>query len=177
MDASNDTLETVIHHWGYPTVDLNGGNDTIRTSLPRVLDAGAGFEQYMWNGVDGIQTYNVIFFGRVALEVTDTNGCSATDTVIIMPPLGMEDFSGIFRSLNIYPNPTDHMIYIELSLDYYTDLHLEFYETTGRKIYIREYSNVNGIHESMDISQLPAGLYWLKVQTEKGQVVRNVVVL
>lgn len=177
MDSSNDTLDMVIHHYGYPSVDLGGVNDTLRTSMPYVLDGGAGFDQYIWNDVAGSRTYNVTSFGRYILEVIDINGCSAKDTVIILPPAGNQDPSGISRNLKIYPNPSDHLIYIELNLTDYTDIRLEFIDVTGRKIYIREYSGVNGIQESMDISNLPAGLYWLKVQTEKGQVVRNVVVL
>lgn len=177
MDPANDTLDMVIHHYGYPVIDIGGVNDTLRTSLPRLLDAGAGFAQYLWNGVPGGQTRNVTVFGRLTLEVTAFSGCSAADTVYILPPAGIQDPDEIARNLNIYPNPSDHLIYIELNLPHYTDIRLEFYDATGRKIYIREYGNVNGIHESMDISDLPAGIYWLKVQTEKGQVVRNVVVL
>ena len=177
MDASNDTLELMIHQWGYPTVDLGGVNDTIRTSLPYLLDPGIGFDQYVWNGIVGGQTYNVIAFGCYILEVTDINGCPAIESICILPPVGIDDPSGISRNLNIYPNPSDHLIYIELNLPDYTEIRLEFYDVTGRKIYIREFTNVNGIHESMDISDLTPGVYFLKVQTKKGQVVRNVVVM
>jgi hypothetical protein len=177
MDSSNDTLDMVIHHYGYPVVDLGGINDTLHTSLPYLLDGGAGFDQYIWNGVEGSQIYTVTIFGRVTLEAEDMNGCSDSDTVIIMPPAGIEDPSGISRNLNIFPNPSDNMIYIELNLPDYTDILLELCDATGRKIYIREFSRVNGIHESMDISNLPAGLYWLKVGTKKGLVVRNIVVI
>jgi hypothetical protein len=177
MDALNDTLDMVIHNYGYPAVDLGGVNDTLRTRLPLMLDGGAGFAKYVWNGADGGQSYNVTVFGRCTLEVTDMNGCSAGDTVIILPPAGIQDPAETGKNLNIYPNPSDHLIYIELNLPHYTDIRLEFYDATGRKIYIREYGNVNCIHESMDISDLPAGVYRLKVQTEKWQVVRNIVVI
>ena len=177
MDSSNDTADLIINHWGNPSVDLGGVNDTLRTSLPFMLDAGSGFDQYLWNGTEGGQTYIVTNFGRYIVLATDICGCSASDTIHILPPAGIEDPNEIEKNLNIYPNPSDHMIYIELNLPYYTDIRLEFYDAIGSKIYIREYRRVNGIHESMDISDLPAGLYWLKVGTKKGQVVRNIVVL
>jgi hypothetical protein len=178
MDPSNDTLDVVIHNWGYPDLELGGGSDTLRTSpLPYLLDAGADFAQYLWNGVSGNRTYNVTVYGMYILDVTDFNNCQASDTIIILPHVGIDDPSGILSTLNIYPNPTDHMIYIDLSMPVYTDIRLEFYDGTGRKIYIREFSKVDGIHESIDISNLPAGLYWLKVQTDKGQTVKNIVVL
>ncbi len=176
MDSSNDTVDMVIHNWGTPTVDIEGGNDTIRTSLPKMLDAGTGFEQYTWNGEEGGQTFDVPSYGRVILEVMDINGCTAADTIYVLST-GINDLSGALHNLKIYPNPTDGLIYIELNLPDYTDIRLEFYDATGRKIYIREFTNVNGIHESMDISDLTPGVYFLKVQTKKGQVVRNIVVL
>jgi hypothetical protein len=177
MDPSNDTLDVVIHHYGNPSIDL--GDDTLRIShesLPYLLDAGAVFDQYLWNGVAGGQTFYATEYRKYVLVATDVCGCSATDSVMVMPPVGMEDTYGIGKNLIIYPNPADHMIYIELDLPEYTDIRIEFIDATGRKIYINELSNVNGIHESMDISDLPAGLYWLKVQIEKGQVVKNIVV-
>jgi hypothetical protein len=175
MDSSNDTMDMVIHNWGNPSIDLEGGNDTIRTSLPKMLDAGAGFEQYTWNGEEGGQTFEVTSNGRIILEVMDINGCTAADTIYILST-EIDDLSGALHNLKIYPNPTDGLIYIELNLAEYTDIRLEFFDATGRKIYIREFINVNGIHESMDISYLTPGVYFLKVQTKKGQVVRNIVV-
>jgi hypothetical protein len=176
MDASNDTLDMVIHTWGNPEVELEGGQDTILTSLPRQLDAGPGFEQYSWNGVEGGQIFTVNSPGRVMLEVMDINGCSARDTIYVIST-GIEDIPGIFSNLKIYPNPADGQVYIELKLPEYMDLRLEFYDQTGRKIYIREFSNINGIHESVDVSYLQPGIYLLKVMTENAQAVRNIVIL
>jgi hypothetical protein len=174
MDSSNDTLDLVIHHYGFPSVDL--GEDTVRTSsLPYMLDAGAVFDQYLWNGAAGGQTYLVTNYGKYVLVATDICGCSATDSIFVLPPVGIQD-PYLENNLNIFPNPSDHMIYIELNLSDYTDIRMELFDADGRKIYIREFSGVDGIHESMDVSNLPAGLYWLKVQSEKGQVVRNIVV-
>jgi hypothetical protein len=177
MDTSNDTLETIINHYGNPSIDLEGGIDTVHTSLPYTLDAGADFDQYLWNGMEGGRTYIVTNFGCYIVMATDVCGCSASDTIYILPPVGINDLNGISRNLKIYPNPTDHMIYIHLNLPDFTDIRLEFYDAAGRKIFIKEYSGVNNINESLDISNLPAGMYWLKMQTEKGQVIRNIVVL
>ena len=98
------------------------------------------------------------------------------DTIYVLST-GIEDPSGVLNNLKVYPNPTDGLIYIELNLPDYTNIRLEFYDETGRKIYIREFSNVNSIHESMDMSVVKPGLYFLKMSTEKAQVVKNIVVL
>jgi len=176
MDASNDTLDMVIHNWTNPTVNLEGGKDTILSSLPRILDAGAGFEQYIWNGTVGAQTYTVNSSGRVILEVLDINGCSAGDTIYVLST-GIEDISGIFRNLKIYPSPTDGQINVKLNLPDYMDVRLEFYDATGRKIYIREFNNINSINESMDVSYLKSGVYLVRMMTEKEQIVKNIIVL
>lgn len=65
-----------------PNVDL--GNDTIicaQDSLP--LDAGNGFEQYVWSTGATTQSIFAPAGGAVAVQVTDSFGCSASDTLLI----------------------------------------------------------------------------------------------
>ncbi len=45
------------------------------------LTAPGGFSQYEWNGIVGVQTYQVNSPQAVNLIVTDSNGCQATQTI------------------------------------------------------------------------------------------------
>jgi hypothetical protein len=175
--GANDTIDTVISHYGYPDPDLGGVNDTLRTSLPRLLDAGAGYDQYIWNGVTGSYQLNVYDHGWYKVVVIDAYGCQGTDSVYIAPPTGIDDLNGLEYNLRVYPNPSDNHIYIELTMQEYTDLWLEIFDGTGRKIMIKEFKQVDRIRESMDISDLPQGLYYLKVRTKEGQALRKIVIL
>lgn len=62
----------------------NLGNDTtICGGTPLVLDGGAGFTSYLWSDGSQNQTLNISSGGIYAVTVTDANGCSATDEIII----------------------------------------------------------------------------------------------
>jgi hypothetical protein len=173
----NDTIDTVINHYGYPEPDLGGVNDTLRTSLPRLLDAGAGYDQYIWNGATGSYQLNVYDHGWYKVVVIDAHGCQGTDSVYLTPPTGIDDLNDLEYNLRVYPNPSDNHIYIELTMQDNTDLWLEIFDGTGRKIMIREFKQVDRIRESMDISDLSQGLYYLKVRTKEGQALRKIVIL
>ncbi len=64
-----------------PTVSL--GADTSSCSPSVTLDAGSGFAGYAWTTGDNTQTTNVSGTGPVAVTVTDSNGCTATDTALV----------------------------------------------------------------------------------------------
>lgn len=69
-------------------------------------------------------------------------------------------------SFDIYPNPTNGMVTIKVSDNYYKDFSFEIYDALGRKIV----SEViyNGINEySTDLSTYPEGLYIIRINTDK----------
>ena len=73
------------------------------------------------------------------------------------------------NSITIYPNPTKGKFSIDngqLRIDNW-----EILDVCGRIIVNCQLSIVN----SIDISHLPSGIYYLRVQTDKGVITRNVV--
>ena len=65
-----------------PTVNL-GSDTTICNGCSITLDAGAGFTSYGWSTGESTQIINVDSAGTYIVQVTDTNGCTAADTIII----------------------------------------------------------------------------------------------
>lgn len=60
------------------------GNDTtICGGTPLVLDGGAGFAAYLWSDGSQNQTLNISSGGTYTVTVTDVNGCTASDEIII----------------------------------------------------------------------------------------------
>ncbi|CAN5313792.1 hypothetical protein BH09BAC5_BH09BAC5_01020 [soil metagenome] len=64
-----------------PTVSL--GADTNSCSSSITLNAGSGYSGYSWTTGDITQTTTVSASGPVAVTVTDGNGCTANDTIIV----------------------------------------------------------------------------------------------
>ena len=52
------------------------GQDTFCTGFSSILDAGAGFTQYLWSNTSQNQTLEVFASGVYGVTVTDANGCT-----------------------------------------------------------------------------------------------------
>jgi hypothetical protein len=108
------------------------------------------------------QSFNVTLNGSYAVEVTQ-NGCtdtSACQNII----LGIGDYINIPHVV-IYPNPASTKLYID---GLATFASVEVYDISG-KLLISIQLNTNQI----DISPLAKGLYFIKLSTEEGSVVRK----
>jgi PKD repeat protein len=77
--VSPRTAATVTIH-DLPTVDL-GADQEICEGNDYTFDAGSGFADYLWNTGANTQTIVADTTGNYSVEVTDANGCNATDDV------------------------------------------------------------------------------------------------
>ncbi len=85
IDSVNVDLQSV-------SVDL-GPDQTICSGNAVTLDAGAGFNSYLWSTGETTQTISATLEQDYTVTVQDNLGCSATDTVAV-----------IFAASNITPN-------------------------------------------------------------------------
>jgi hypothetical protein len=75
VNLANDTLSRSISVYGAPVVDLGAPNDTLFVDFPYTLDAGPGFNSYLWSTGSTQQTISVSAGGLYDVRVTDTNNC------------------------------------------------------------------------------------------------------
>jgi len=81
-----------------------------------------------------------------------------------------------FDDLKIYPNPSDDILYIELNTEEYMDLYFELFDGIGRKLMIKEFSQVNRIFEPIDVSNIPEGVFYIKVRSGNRATVNKIVI-
>ena len=75
-------------------------------------------------------------------------------------------------SLDIYPNPVDDKLYIETQTLTQT-LTIEIYDIYGRR---QQLSAVNSQQTlTIDLSDLKSGIYFVKINTEKGNIVKRII--
>jgi hypothetical protein len=72
-------LDTTIHTWGLPEVDL--GEDIESDDDQVILDAGEGFASYLWNTGASSQTITVTVAGEYWVQVMNEHGCGNSDTL------------------------------------------------------------------------------------------------
>ncbi len=78
--ANTFSTEVVVN--AVPVVTL-GDDVTVCANVDAILNATAGFISYEWNGVAGSQTFTTSEAGVYTVVVTDNNGCTASDQVVV----------------------------------------------------------------------------------------------
>ena len=84
------------------------------------------------------------------------------------PGEGVEELEASF---SIYPNPVNDKLYIE-TLTQTQTLTIEIYDVYGRR---QELSVINCQPSAIDVSNLNSGVYFVKVITDEGEVVKRIV--
>jgi hypothetical protein len=174
-DLSNDTIETIVTHLGSPQPELGGTNDSLETSLPLTLDGGTGYVSYLWNGTPGSQTYEATGYGWYTLEVTASNGCTGQDSVYLFSTVGITDFY-LPGHLNVYPVPADQLLHVEYTYSEAANLFLDIFDSNGRKILEKQYPNLTELIETLDVSGLTNGIYYLRLHSDEQQLTRQIII-
>jgi hypothetical protein len=86
---ASDSIEILVHPKPEPTIlgdSLSCASDTID------LNAGAGYQAYLWNGGETSQVNWVSDSGNYSVEVIDSNACRGVDSIYVefLPPLQSE---------------------------------------------------------------------------------------
>jgi PKD repeat protein len=97
--------------------------------------------------------------GNYAVQLT-TNGCVSVSDCYPFGALNNPNFD-LNESISIHPNPTTGTLFISSSLEVEK---IEIYNTLGQLI-----SN------KPDLSQQSKGLYFIKITTEKGSIIRKII--
>jgi len=163
-----DTIE--VTEWTVPAVDL--GNDTVLCEGDSLLLSGGNFVSYLWSNAATTPSIYATAAGVYQLQVTDTNGCANADEINISLTIcvGINE-SGSEPTIRAFPNPTTGEFFIDLPTSEnlvalrVTDLH-------GRLVY----SNSAANNQQRFSLEVPPGLYFVEVQTERStQLLRLVV--
>lgn len=172
-DPVNDTLIVSVWHYGIPVPDLGSGADSLEVDLPYGLDGGEGYSSYLWNGAAGEQTYDATAYGWVKLEVVSAGGCAGVDSVFLMSATGISDLA-LPGKLNIFPVPANMFLQVEYTGGEGDELFLEVFDPTGREMLVKRYPAVQEFSEKLDVSNWKEGIYFLRLRSAHGYVVRAV---
>jgi hypothetical protein len=141
-----------------PTVSL--GQDTVvcENNFPYQITAtGTPGATYSWDNGSTGNPISVATAGLYTVTVTDNNGCTSTDDIIIES----DPCAGIIEqgmSIILYPNPFNENVQITSTES--IDAQLEVYGSDGRIVYS---TRMNGQHATLSLANLARGNYMVKI--------------
>ena len=121
-------------------------------------------------------------YGIFNLTTTDVNGCQSECSVQLFAKClnnssGSNNVFSRFDTnyLEVYPNPTKGMLNIKFTETIDSDMSVEVFDLVGTVMYSKKYSDFRDSNLSIDFSKFPSQVYYLKVTSNKGTVVKKVI--
>lgn len=155
------------------TVNFNN-NNSVATSYDWNFGDGTTSNQGAVShtfSVDG--TYDVVLTGYLG-------NCDATDTITIIVgnggPTGITT-NNLDHAFNIYPNPSNGILNIAIDLPYFQNVEILTYDAVGKLIKTKKLENILKHEITLDLSSSAKGTYFIKINTDLGQITRRITIL
>ncbi len=110
--------------------------------------------------------------GVYIITYSDTNrfGCKgiAVDTLYVVVCDGIQNIS-VDNSISLYPNPANNSINLEFNQAINGNIKIDISDVTGRLISNPALSSFAGKALTIDVSNIAAGMYFVKISTQKSE--------
>lgn len=157
-----------------PLINL-GKDTTIYGTNSLVLNAGAGFDSYLWSNLTTNSTLVVSSskngFGLKLIWVKVTqNGCIGRDTIMvnIKKTISISEPQANYE-LKVFPNPVNNMLNIALS-PIENEMIVVLTDMNGKQLKsIRIMPNNAASNHQMDVSEFAEGVYYLDISNSESR--------
>lgn len=182
----NATDNVVVASGSAPTVAFtSSGTSPLFQSTQFTDGSGANVVSWSWDFGDGSTSsqqnpsHQFVAMGSYQVCLTVSDGtCENTvcNTFVVSAPVEIEDevFS---EGVTVFPNPNNGEFAIDFDLPKAMNLTLDIVTITGQNVMHSEISSVRVHREPVNISGYAAGMYFLRVVSDKGnEMVRKIVI-
>ncbi|MFK7947298.1 MAG: T9SS type A sorting domain-containing protein [Saprospiraceae bacterium] len=130
---------------------------------------------YTWNGTVGSSDLTALTAGTYTVEVTDANGCMATDSVVVEDAVSTYGIEYV-TNVSIYPNPTRGNTVIDLELSQNADIAISVFSITG--VLIQDFGKENTSHvtHQIDLSTYAEGMYLVRFVVDNQVITKKLLI-
>jgi hypothetical protein len=90
--------------------------------------------------------------------------------------VGISEASGL-EYLEVYPNPSSDEIHIRFEVADNNQLKIKMLNLTGQTVYTEDHINFSGVYQKdISVKDLPAGFYFLEIETSEGTTGQKILV-
>jgi hypothetical protein len=157
-----------------PQLNL-GADTTICVGHTITLDAGTNWSSVLWSDNSNSTTLDVDTSGVFFATVTDSVGCTTTDTVVVAldPCLGLSENS-IDEVWEIYPNPTTGVAFISSKQLDNTILSVEVFDVEGRLL--KHIKGKGTASLAIDLESLSNGWYIISIHSSDSAIRKRLLI-
>jgi len=153
-------------------VTLTYANDQLQADYQN----GSQYTWYLNNNVISIGTDYIITpatSGDYFVEVVDENGCTTVSDTLHVSLTGIPGTT--LNGLAIYPNPSKGKITLLFDKPV-NNLQVDVFDLLGNKVCETTPENPANTQTIMDLQELPAGIYFLKIRTDGNIITQKIVI-
>jgi PKD repeat protein len=184
FNNSNDTFKVTVFNQSAPdaifTSEVIGGDLTVNNTS----DEGLAATTYAWNFGDGFTsgdknpTHTYAAAGTYNLSLVAVNACGTDSmkTTITVTAVGINNTVNA-KNVMVYPNPNNGQFNVDFQLDLRDNVTVKIVNLNGQTVYSNNIGNTSAENLSIDLSELAAGVYTLKVEGVNTQITKKISVL
>ncbi|MEZ5084399.1 MAG: T9SS type A sorting domain-containing protein [Bacteroidales bacterium] len=140
--------------------------NTIQGEGSAMVIATGGSPPYYYTWYDQYYQTNAtainLVAGEYTVKVTDIHNCSENLDVFV-PEINGVDENDLSQMIEVYPNPGKDVIYVSCGFTSLSSLNIEMFDIMGTSVKSESFTIMPDSY-SLDIADLPAGLYFIKFQ-------------
>lgn len=139
------------------------------------VNATGGTPPYNYSWSDGGNNFvNLgLTFGSYTVTITDDNLCEEIIEVEVEGVTSAVDLD-IVSSFDMSPNPTNGQFLLDVTLSQSADVSVTVYNIMGQTVLTNSYRG-NEIFDRLDLSNQPAGTYYVRLFNEAGQLTKKLI--
>lgn len=114
--------------------------------------------------------------GKTSVKVTAEDGTIEITYEINFTVATSIDELNQDLNIKLYPNPTNGIVYVSLDLNYMSKGSIEVFNSTGSKVYSKSLHNHTENVNEIDLSNLPKGMYIVKINTDNESNTKKLII-
>lgn len=170
LDIDNVNLRRCLPSFNTSVEVTSASSDTTADGTIRVTPfAGLAPFTYLWN--DSITSPELIDVlpGNYSLLLTDAQGCTEFISFIVDVLSSNREPEGVPLDVTLAPNPTSGLVNVQMQLQESRPIRLFVINQLGQLLQEQYLGIQSSMQEQIDLSQQPAGIYFLRIFAGKEQ--------
>jgi hypothetical protein len=166
--VDSDTLTLTL--LAVPSINLGADMTVCSNHFPVNLNGPGGYPVYNWSNGATSQNTTGSQAGEYVLTVTNNNGCQDKDTVLILSDPCLELAENTVFEYSMHPNPASNSVIVETNVERSEAL---VYGSNGQMLLTQQNTSSSF---SLDVRDLADGIYWLKVVSSEGTIIKQLLI-